>query len=361
MFTPKAKRTIGEILYFSAFLGVAGIVYEVVEFGLIGTLNHHPTTGTPYIPEVSLIVVTSVSMIVGAMLGTLEVLVLSKLFKKSPFSVMVLVKSLIYSGFTTFALISYAAFSSSIILDKSLLSSEVQNNVANFLGTIHFQSALFYAACSITMCILIYEISSSLGQGVIRRLLLGKYHKPREEERIFLFVDMKSSTRIAEKLGHIQYFKLLKEYYFDMSPAILRSKGEVYQYVGDEIIISWPIERGVATNDCIKCYFRILESMIRQKEKYLNAYGHFPEFKAGMHLGSVTTGEIGDLKKEILFTGDVLNTTARIQSLCNENNVSFLFTQSLLDKLSPHNFNIMKLGDTELRGKDKSVKLYTVN
>ena len=80
-----------------------------------------------------------------------------------------------------------------------------------------------------------------------------------------------------------------------------------------------------------------------------------------MHQGKVTTGEIGQVKKEIVFSGDVLNTTSRIQGLCNKYKVDLLVSNALIDELHLMNeYEIRKIGDTILRGKDNKVNLYSI-
>ncbi|MGO4294318.1 adenylate/guanylate cyclase domain-containing protein [Chitinophaga sp. RAB17] len=94
---------------------------------------------------------------------------------------------------------------------------------------------------------------------------------------------------------------------------------------------------------------------------YKKEFGLLPVFKAGFHLGKVTTGGIGVIKKEIIFTGDVLNTTARIQGLCNTYEVDILISDKLIKKLNlPTEFQIKSLGKNELRGRDEKVELFTI-
>jgi adenylate cyclase len=205
------------------------------------------------------------------------------------------------------------------------------------------------------------EVSDNLGQGVLKNFLIGMYHKPREEERIFMFLDMKSSTTIAEKLGHVQYYKLLNDYYADITTAIIQTSGEIYQYVGDEIVVSWKLKHGLRNNNCLRCFFLIKEIFNRASEKYIKEYRMVPGFKAGLHYGKVTTGEIGVVKKEIIFTGDVLNTTARIQCTCNAYDVDILVSNDLLAKLKAEGqYVFSEIGECDLRGKDEKVKLQTV-
>jgi len=172
---------------------------------------------------------------------------------------------------------------------------------------------------------------------------------------------MKSSTTIAEKLGHIKYFELLREYYNDLSDAIVKYSGEIYQYVGDEIIVSWNYKDGIENNNCIKCFFAMKEDLGKRADWYNEKFGLLPTFKAGFHVGKVTTGEIGALKKEIIFTGDVLNSTARIQGLCNQYKVDLLISGDLVKSLDlDSEFKTKSLGKNELRGKVVNIEVYTL-
>ncbi|MEQ9400200.1 MAG: adenylate/guanylate cyclase domain-containing protein [Longimicrobiales bacterium] len=144
---------------------------------------------------------------------------------------------------------------------------------------------------------------------MLANLVTGRYHRPTEEERIFLFTDMQRSTTVAERLGHVRYFELLADYFADLSDAIADHGGQVYQYVGDEIVVSWPVGPGEATAACLHCLFAMRDDLAARAAWYQNAYGWVPSFRAGLHVGRVTTGEIGILKKEIIFTGEARAST----------------------------------------------------
>jgi adenylate cyclase len=101
---------------------------------------------------------------------------------------------------------------------------------------------------------------------------------------------------------------------------------------------------------------------LRSKENYYqNQYGFFPSFKTGIHAGDVTAGYIGIIKKDLVYSGDTLNTTARIRSKCHELNHSFIYSGSFL-----HDFNIpgayesQEIGEIKLKGREEKEKLYAV-
>jgi adenylate cyclase len=200
-----------------------------------------------------------------------------------------------------------------------------------------------------------------LGKNFLIKLLVGTYHKPFEEQRIFMFLDLKSSTAIAEKLGHKKFLSLLNDFFFDLAEAVAATKGEIYKYVGDEAIITWKMKAGLKENRCLDCFFMVQEKIKINRQKYLNKYNLIPEFKAGMHGGEIVTGEMGFIKKEIAYLGDVLNTTARIEASCNELGEAFIVSDDLLTKMQDHTkFEIKSLGELKFRGKQTSVAVSSV-
>lgn len=208
--------------------------------------------------------------------------------------------------------------------------------------------------------ILMVRLNDQYGNGGIN-YLSGRYHKPRQEMRIFMFLDMHSSTTIAEKLGHKKYFKLLNELFTDITDPIVYSRGEIYQYVGDEISVSWPLRRGVARQRCIRCFLDIREKLKKKAAHYEKRYGLVPTFKAGFHYGRVTTGEVGLVKKERIYSGDVVNTAARIQNSCNAHNVDNLLSKQLLDVLHlPAEYKVREIGSIKLRGRREPISLWTL-
>ncbi|MFP4365353.1 MAG: hypothetical protein ACLFR1_15935 [Spirochaetia bacterium] len=60
-----------------------------------------------------------------------------------------------------------------------------------------------------------------------------------------MFLDLTSSTAIAERIGHVQFLSLLRDFFMDVSEAVIAHGGEIYKYVGDEAIILWDREKGV--------------------------------------------------------------------------------------------------------------------
>jgi adenylate cyclase len=234
------------------------------------------------------------------------------------------------------------------------------NALPERLLTLRFLGHYLYWTMLVAGTMLMVRLNDQYGNGGVA-YLTGRYHKPRQELRLFMFLDMRSSTAIAEKLGHVKYFQLLNELYRDITDPILYSRGEIYQYVGDEISVSWPLRRGVRRQRCIRCFLDIRAKLRKRAKHYEERYGIVPTFKAGFHYGQVTTGEVGLVKRERIYSGDVVNTAARIQNTCNAHGVDNLISKDLLDVLHlPGNYNTREIGSIALRGKQHPISLWTI-
>ncbi len=204
--------------------------------------------------------------------------------------------------------------------------------------------------------------SRILGPRVLRNYMLGKYFRPHAEERIFMFIDLNSSTALAERLGTHKYHLLLTDFFRDISSAIEETKGEIYQYVGDEVVVTWSMKDGVKKNNCVRCFFEIEKNIRLLKNEYEKNYGIRPDFKAGLHGGKVITAEVGKIKSDIVYHGDVVNTCERILSQCHPLNRKILVSEYVIRKL-----NLLPFYEAEfvnairMKGKGMEVGLYTIN
>ncbi len=362
MVPPKVKRNFYRILPFPIFWGVFAIIYSLLEKGILGDATHYPSTGNPYSFVENSKVTYLASILIGLIIGSTEVMFINKLFVKRSFTQKIVFKTLIYLSIAFVFLLAITSISNANEMKRSLFDPIVWQNVWIFVKALAFWSIMLYISMIMFLSLFYSEVSTNLGVGIIANFFQGKYHQPIEEARIFLFADMKSSTAIAEKLGHVRYFELLKTYYHDMSEAILNHGGEIYQYLGDDIIINLKVQKGLHQNHCLQCFFDMKAALQDQAAKYLKTYQVVPSFKAGLHSGKVTTGELGTLKKDITFTGDVLNTTARIQALCNDFGVDILVSGELMDQIQlDPKYDVKDFGEHYLRGKDHQMHLYFIS
>jgi len=360
MLSPKTKRNIFRIIPFAALWVIFSTVYLLLERGLLGNSTYYPSTGNSYNFHRNIFAIPVSALITGLFIGTLEIRYFGRWFIHKSFSKKLLLKSIIYLVvILLFLILTLIATTDNFL--TAIFRKEFWLNVWAFFTTYSLFSVVVYIAVIVIVIQFYSEVSESIGLAVLNNFFTGKYHKPVVEERIYMFLDMKSSTSIAEHLGHVKYFEMLKKYYADISDPIIEYSGEIYQYVGDEIVVSWKLRNGLHNNNCLQCFFAMKAALKEQEEKYNEEFGLLPEFKAGFHFGKVTTGEIGVIKKEIIFTGDVLNTTARIQGLCNIHKVDILLSGDLVRRLDVNaQFHLKTLGESELRGRGEKIELFTI-
>ncbi|MEL7002007.1 MAG: adenylate/guanylate cyclase domain-containing protein, partial [Bacteroidota bacterium] len=358
---PRTKRQVKKIIPYVIIWFTAGILYTILEKGLLGDSNIYPSTGNVYSFKSSLISVAVGTLIMGVVFGVLEISLGKRLFKSKPFGIKIFLKTILYVLMICGFLITLSIISNGMRTGLGVFHPEVIESVNLFIVDLVFWSVVLYVGVFISFALFTAEMIDNLGVQAISNFFLGRYQTPKIEERIFMFLDMRSSTTIAEQLGHVMYYQFLNTYYEDMTDAIIDTEAEIYQYVGDEIVLSWSLKEGLKLKNCIRCFFMIKERIASKSYKYMKDYDVIPEFKAGLHSGDVTTGEIGVIKKDILFTGDVLNTAARIQSMCNKLDSECLISEDLARKINfDDGFAINDMGQFELRGKGQKVKLYSV-
>ena len=205
------------------------------------------------------------------------------------------------------------------------------------------------------------QLNRMLGPGTLVNLLLGRYHRPVAEDRIFMFLDLNDSTAIAASLGPLRFNDFKNDFFYDIAEPVLETRGQIYQYVGDEAVVTWTTERGLREGNCLRCVFLVTERIHEQKDRYLARYGIVPEFKAGLHGGPVVTAEIGDIKKDIVHSGDTVNTASRVEAQCRPLERRVLVSADLLRRCQvPPELEVEDMGEQELRGKVEALRLYSV-
>ena len=174
-----------------------------------------------------------------------------------------------------------------------------------------------------------------------------------------MFLDLKDSTPIAEKLGHQQYFLFIREFIYQVSMALIEYNGRIYQYVGDEIVVSWFSSKKNAKY-ALASVIEARKNIQRNSERFRRKYNIIPEFRVGIHIGDVTVGEIGIIKKDLAMSGDTMNTTARIRSACNDLNQKFIVSKEFIEYSGLKEWQSESQGIVELKGKATGVELFSL-
>ena len=297
--------------------------------------------------------------IIGLLMNGILIFFLKPAFRHQPVWFAMIVKLLV-----TFLLFFVIAFLLLMVYFFIHYNKDLHHYLQSFstklVYTNTFVSFIIDMGLMTFISIIFLEITDKYGPGMFWLILSGEYHRPKIENRVFIFIDINESTSIAEQLGHEKYFRMLRDFFSDITIPVLANDGEIYQYVGDEVLVTWPntAENKMKSLKFIRNTHYLLE---RLAKRYQKKYNHIPRFKAGVHSGEVTAGFVGLIKKELIYSGDTMNTTARIRSMCNDLNQSFILSEDFMQDFEPQqNYHIDKIGTMELKGRAEPIKLFSL-
>lgn len=207
----------------------------------------------------------------------------------------------------------------------------------------------------------IFELTRLVGSRVLLNVALGRYRRPVREERVLMFLDLAGSTSLAEAMGELRVQNLLTRFFFDIDDAIVAHGGEVHAYVGDEVIVTWPLDARMSGGRCIDCFFAIADTIAGKADSYRREFGMVPNFRAGLHAGAVVVSECGSSRRQLAYFGDTVNVTARLQEYCKEAGHDLLVSADLLAHMRPNpDILIEPLGPAQLRGRAAAIEVFAV-
>src|SRR4029079_16311673 len=274
---PDLSRKLKTLALICLFTSIAGMIYQVIDDKVLDFRS--VIVGFP----------------LGLAFGVLELFLFpkTKLLRRWSFSKMLVFKAVTYTAVIYGVTIV-------LMLIMGLAEGRKVQELWVYLVSPTQLILVIYTLAIYSLLVFLLQVNSLLGEGVLWKFIRGKYHKPREEERIFMFLDMKSSTTAAEHLGHIRFYTLMNDLFHEISQPVLKTKAEIYQYVGDEVVLTWEMKDGLENSNCLKLFFLFREILLQKSDDYWRDFGFRPQFKAAVHLGKVITAQIGDLKREIV-------------------------------------------------------------
>lgn len=246
------------------------------------------------------------------------------------------------------------------MIDEGYAFTKAISNTFNFLLSGLFISYFIYYYILSSLISFLRRLRKTFGQYVFYNCITGKYAQPTEEDRVFMFIDLNDSTRIAEEIGHVKYSRLLNRCFDDIIFSLKGFKYDIYQFVGDEMVLTWLTKddndgKAIRMFECIREQFNLFENINNF------SFGVQPTFKAAVSSGMVTATLVGDKSKNVAYHGDVLNTTARLLGLCKSYKQDILFTHFYLKRLSkPLLFKPQHIDTLKLRGKSNNTKVYAL-
>ncbi len=333
---------------------LAGIALGVIYIAFVwGFEEYHPfITGA------------AAGLLLGATISFLELWVFTSGVRKLRFATLLTFRTTLYLLLITFIIFNAAMISRIIIHDMTyaeVLASTDQKGITYYLVYKDFDTAVIYTLAFAFSINFTRMISRKIGQGMLLSHISGTYYSPVKESRIIMFLHIHNSKKISQKLGAYQFHQFLKDFFYDITSPIVVHQGIIYEYIEDLIVVSWSMKKGLQDANCIRVFFDINETLDTLKEKYYKNYGFIPTIKAGLHCGDIVRAEIGDIKTQIVFHGDVMNTCARVLDKANEIETNLLVTKDLLDVIElPVLYDSQSEGQIKLRGKQSEIELFKI-
>lgn len=323
-----ASAAIGGV--FGMFLGLTGLsagVYgprTVLIGALIGVVQSTLTAGS--------IVACEISLRDSPYLRRL---------RAAPFLVVVLLKTVVYAA---------------IILaiqeadpGQRLIGLLVGVNLADREGAPSLPSVTITFGLVVTLAfVLTLQVAQLVGGRNLRNLVLGRYRRPREERRFILFVDVVGSTALAERLGALGAHRFLSGVFAAFAEPIAACRGEIYQYVGDEIVVTWEETDGVVDGRPLRCFFAMQAALEGRAE-----------LRGALHLGPVIAGEVGVQRRAIVYHGDVMNTASRLEQATRDLGHRFIVSAEAVSALGAvRGVAFQDLGVLALRGRQSEIRAW---
>lgn len=308
----------------------------------------------------NLLAATGAGLAVGLLTGLTELYIFQKYFRSKAFIQLIVAKLVVY--LICIVLIAFITLYFYYFLLKNEDFLSAVSNAISMFNSNGFYYLLALGALLSTGINFLLIMKNKIGHSIFIPIIFGRYHQPKEENRIFLFIDLKSSTQTAEQLGHKKYSLLIQDCFRDLSDLVVKYGGSIYQFVGDEAVITWKVRKKNNFQNSILLFFAYQKKLVSKSNFYLNKYGTVPVFKAAANSGEVMVAEVGgNIKSEIAYHGDVLNSAARMIELCNLYNSDLILPESFREKINSEMKDIQFdfKGELQLRGKDRKIKIYS--
>ena len=226
----------------------------------------------------------------------------------------------------------------------------------------NFWSSFISAAVISVLMNLGVGIANIIGPRAFLNFITGRYHAPVEENRFVLFVDIAGSTGLAERLGGTAIHRLLDRTFRLLTVAVVDYRGEVLNYVGDEVIVTWRERDGVVDCRPLQCFVAMRDELSRASSQLEREFGAAPRIRGSLHFGPVIVGEIGDVKRAIVFNGDVMNTAARLEELSRNVEGGFLASRAAMERFSSAPpFAVRDLGRLPIRGRADGIDVIGID
>jgi adenylate cyclase len=182
----------------------------------------------------------------------------------------------------------------------------------------------------------------------------GKLPEVSEHTLTALFVDIRDSTGLAERLGARLFSQVLGQYYQDMTQIVFDHGGTMHQYMGDGLMaIFGMFEPADHELRAVRSGLAML-----QRQRGLEINGEKIDIGVGVNTGPMMAGYL-EIQDRIDFSvlGDTVNVCQRLEGLARPDR---LFIGADTFKSVTGQFKIQSVGPLEVKGRQRPVEVYEV-
>lgn len=265
-------------------------------------------------------------------------------------------------SFTASLVVRSAIYAVIIMLIQGFQSGEVIAGLPRETSGQNFWIGFVYSAVISVLMNLGFGIANIIGPRALKNFITGRYHSPVEENRFVLFVDIAGSTGLAERLGGVGIHRFLDRTFRLLTVSVVDYRGEVLNYVGDEVIVTWPEDVGAIECRPLQCFTAMRDALAQASSQFEREFGAAPKIRGSLHFGPVIVGEIGDVKRAIVFNGDVMNTAARLEELSRNVDGGFIASRAAMERFrSAPPFAVRDLGRLPIRGRADGIDVVGID
>jgi len=340
----KRRKAIIRLILISTFIGI-----------------FYPLIGREWGDIRALINGSLIGFIGSIVVAVFEFRIFNPQYRKLSFLTVIILKIVLYFLAFIVIIIGVKGFIDSLFKGLGFWEYLKSEEFRNFIINQDFDIILTYTLFFLIIITFTIQMTRKIGYNMLIDTIKGKYHTPMEEERVFMLLDLKSSTTIAEKFGSLKYHQFLNDFYSDITKCIISAKGNIYRYVGDEIMVSWEMKTGLQNTICLRTFFYINFEIKKQREKYLVQYGLVPEYTTCFHSGMIIAGEIGEVKSQVVFSGETLSELQKLKKASSVYQKNLIISETLINQIDiPNIYSKEELGCITLNGEEQNFKVYTL-
>lgn len=335
-----------------ALYGLTGVILGLIYISLVNGFSRL----YPFINGIC------IGLLLGLMIGALEVYVFYPKLKQNSFLLMLSIRVMVYTVSIILIILAIVTVSRAIRNGQPFLIALQSEESKNYILHGNFRYAIIFTGIATVLVNFARLISFKIGRGILTDFFLGRYHQPKQRERIFVFIQIINAGVVLRNSRIEAYHQFVNELFREISITAMRHNGYVYEYVDDQIILYWKSDQRSWPSAIVNFYQDVRRSVKGQENYYLKIYNLIPVLQWGAHGGKVIQAEIGEIKTEIVFHGDVLNTAARIATLERADKDALIFSHYVFEGIrNPKELNIIPIGTIELRGRLQSVPCYSLH